>query len=318
MTMTLSRSAAAQRGCRVAASARSALTVIVAVVCGGLLGAGLDTPLAAEAQDANGKHLYMRNCAACHGEGGRGNGPEASQLIAPPRNLREDFLRKYSTADLVRRIRDSRSLEIAIDLPALKARANDTEAIVAHLKRLPATNWQRVAPAWVIYLNDGCETCHGLYGRPPQDLPMGVQRPRDLSDPDFQRAATDEKVIAAVRHGKGHMPLLIPRVSQADAAAVVAYIRILSPGYTLYSEHCATCHGDDGRGVDADTLSAQSPTFAFDRAYFAKREPEQIRDGVWHMLDAHKSTMPHFRRALSESQAQAIVEYLKQTEPKKK
>ena len=36
---------------------------------------------------AAGKRVYMEHCAACHGTDGRGNGPAASALKAPPPDL---------------------------------------------------------------------------------------------------------------------------------------------------------------------------------------------------------------------------------------
>jgi mono/diheme cytochrome c family protein len=36
---------------------------------------------------SQGEALFARNCAACHGTGGRGDGPAASALARPPANL---------------------------------------------------------------------------------------------------------------------------------------------------------------------------------------------------------------------------------------
>jgi len=272
-------------------------------------------PRPAWAEEPNGRRLYLRYCASCHGESGNGDGPDAAYFAAQPRNLREGFLRRYPTTDLVRRLREGRSLELAIDVPALKARAGNVETIVVHMKRLPTIDWRRVEPGWEIYI-DRCEACHGPYGRPPLAVPPGVRSPRDLSDPEFQRSVSDKDLTTAVRHGRAHMPMLIPQISESQAANLAAFVRLLSPGFELYSRHCAVCHGDDGRGVDTLIESSQVPSVAFDRAYFAKRDTDQIHAGVWHMLDKHQPMMPHFRWDLTEAQAQAIIEYLKQTEPK--
>ena len=43
---------------------------------------------ASSKQVANGRALYLRYCASCHGINGEGNGPLASSLTTPPANLR--------------------------------------------------------------------------------------------------------------------------------------------------------------------------------------------------------------------------------------
>ncbi len=268
------------------------------------------------AKELDGRRLYLRYCASCHGESGNGDGPDAPYFVAPPRNLREGFLRLYPTADLVRRVRDGRSLELALDLPALKARAGEVEAIVVYLRRLPTIDWRPVDRGWGIYI-DSCEACHGPYGRPPQTGAPGVRTPRDLSDPTFQSSTSDKDLLTVVRHGRAQMPVLVPRISESEGADVITFVRLLSPGFELYSRNCAACHGDDGHGV-GPIESMQVPTIVFDRAYFAKQDPEELRAKIWHMIDEHKPAMPHYRSDLTEDQARAIVEYLKQTEPKPK
>jgi mono/diheme cytochrome c family protein len=263
----------------------------------------------------NGEQLYRRHCARCHGASGMGGGRDAAVFATPPRNLREGFLKKYSTPDLADRILVGRELQLALDLPALKARAGEVESLVAHMKRLPEINWRRVEPGWELYV-DRCESCHGPYGRPPTALPAGVRRPRDLSDPAMQGALSDAQLATAVRHGEAHMPALVPRLSEEDAVLVAAFVRLLSPGFELYSQYCASCHADDGRPVETLIDTLNTPEVIFDRAYFKRRSPEEIRAAVWHMLGTQKPAMTHFRATLSKAQAAAIVEYLKRTEPR--
>lgn len=42
---------------------------------------------APEQKTVNGKAAFMSQCAACHGDGGAGNGPAAAGLTPPPANL---------------------------------------------------------------------------------------------------------------------------------------------------------------------------------------------------------------------------------------
>jgi mono/diheme cytochrome c family protein len=259
---------------------------------------------------ADGKRLYRNYCASCHGIDGRGNGPDAGIFVTPPRNLREGFLTKYTTDDLVRRVREGRPLELALDLPALRARAADVEAIVAYLKRLPTLDWPVVARGQELFM-DRCALCHGPLGKPGQVLPPGVRPPPDLSDPSVQASMGGAKLIDLVRHGREGMPALTPRVPEAAGPPLAAYVSVLSPGFTLYSQYCASCHGDDGRPPADVAPGIQRPGVVLDRSYFKSRDAEQLRTAVWHMIAAEKPAMPHYRRLLDEAQARAIVEYLK-------
>jgi mono/diheme cytochrome c family protein len=282
--------------------------MVLTTLAGGLVRPGATWARNGGAPD--GGRLYREYCASCHGLTGKGDGPDAAIFTAPPRNLREGFLQKYKTADLVRRVREGRPLELALDLPALRAQATEVEAIVAHLKRLPAVNWRRTAHGEVVYV-DRCALCHGMYGRPAAQLPSGVRSPRELSDPTFQRSIDDDELTTLVRHGRQGMPALTPRVSASDAQALTQFVRLLSPGYEMYSRYCTSCHGDDGHGAGSLAESISRPTVVFDRAYFARCDPECLRADVWHMLAEEKPAMPHYRILLDDAKARAIIEYLK-------
>jgi mono/diheme cytochrome c family protein len=260
--------------------------------------------------DQGGDGLYRTYCASCHGDGGRGDGPEAAMFRPAPRNLRTGLLERYPAADLVRTVREGAPLALALDPTALHARAVEVEALVAHIRRLPDVDWKVASHGREVYLAK-CVACHGPFGEPGPTRPAGVRPPRDLSAPAFQRGIDDHELTAVVRHGRKGMPA-IPRLgTDADVRALVAYVRLFSPGYTLYATYCASCHGEDGLG-DEIVDPGRTPPVRFDRAFVASRDPEQLRVAVWHMQAQQRPAMPHFRRVLSEAQVQAIVEYLKQ------
>jgi mono/diheme cytochrome c family protein len=261
----------------------------------------------------DGEAIYQRQCAPCHGVSGRGDGPDAEIFATPPRNLHDGFLTRYSTDDLVRRVRSGVPLQLALDLPALKARAGDVEALAAHLERLPSVDWRLVEEGQAVYV-DRCELCHGRAGAPGRTVPDGARPPRDLSDPAFQRSVTDVELKTVLRHGRRGMPGLEPPIADAELPALVAFVRLLSPGYELYDRYCTACHGEDGRGAGSFAEETQRPTAVFDAAYFKRRDPEQVRTAVWHMLATKRPAMPHFRSSLTEDEARAVVTYLKRAE----
>ncbi|MEO6030213.1 MAG: c-type cytochrome [Candidatus Binatia bacterium] len=256
----------------------------------------------------DGAALYGQHCQRCHGLTGRGDGPDADLFVTRPRDLRSGFLARYSLDDLVRRIRSGAPLELALDPSSLRDRASEVEALAAHLERLPSVSWRRVEEGQALYV-DQCELCHGRAGAYELSVPEGGRAPRNLGDPAFQRSVTDDELAAVIRNGRHGMPVPWP-ISSKETPALIAFVRLLSPGYALYDRYCANCHGDDGRGTGSFGEADARPTVSFDRAYFRRRDPEHVRAAIWHMLDVEKPAMPHLRKTLSEAEARAIVAYL--------
>jgi mono/diheme cytochrome c family protein len=254
--------------------------------------------------------LYLRNCAPCHGDEGHGDGPNAEIFLSKPRDLREGFLAKYPTDDLVRRMLDGRALSLALDVTALRRQAKEVGAIDAHIRRFPTLDWMKVEKGWAIYA-DRCAVCHGPFGRPQGDLPEGVKAPRDLGSEEFQKSLDDEALLSAVQHGRKGMPALVPRLQGQEAENGVAFVRLLGPGFESYTKFCGHCHGDDGIGIGNFDPSVGAPEVTFDRDYFARVDPVRFRESIWHMLAKQKPSMPHFRKQISEAEAGAIIEYLR-------
>lgn len=268
---------------------------------------------AAAAADSAGERLYRTQCAVCHGASGAGDGSDAALFAKRPRDLRTGFLANYTTSDLARRILDGRALPLAFDLPSLKARAKEVESVAVYMTRLPDIDWRRVSEGEWVY-TQRCELCHGFYGEPVESPPPGVRKPRDLSDPAFQSSIGDDDLRIAVGHGRAGMPGLVPRLKDSEVHDVVAYVRLFSPGFKTYTQYCANCHGADGRGVGSFGDAQALPTIVFDRDYLRRADGERLRAEIWHMLDEHAPSMPHFRGKLSDEQARKIVEYLRTLE----
>jgi mono/diheme cytochrome c family protein len=269
---------------------------------------------------SSGRDIFLTECARCHGAEGRGDGPDAALFSSPPRDLTTGFIELYDTEDVVQRLGRGAPLSIAIDREAVRKRLANVEVIVAHLERLPKLDWKKI-DAGAATFHARCEPCHGSFGNPRtlDVLPPGVQsRPRDLRDPAFQAAKSDADLERAFRQGAHHMPAMAPPLSDLDAANLVAFLRLLSPGFETYSHFCAICHGDDGRGQGVLAKESDRPSVVFDEQYLAKADSEELRVQVWHMLDRAGGTMPHFQESLDDAQLRAVVEYLRTRQAKEK
>jgi mono/diheme cytochrome c family protein len=280
-----------------------------------MVAAAAAAPAQNDARLEAGRVSFMRNCAGCHGPEARGDGPDAKFWMQRPVNLRQsDVLQRYPDAQLVPFLREGALLRLSARPDVFARHARETEALYTFLRRIPETPWDRVDAGMTVYITR-CLDCHDRFGRPQSTLPSGVRVPRDLSDPAFQSATDEAMLLELVRHGRRSMPALVPQITESEASELVAYVRLLSPGFTLYDSYCMGCHGPEGQGGEGITAEASGPRFAFDAAYFERHSPDKIRRAVWHMLRQSKPSMPHFSADLTAAQAQAIFAYLRSLPP---
>lgn len=295
---------------------RGAVSLATVLALASLAGAATDSGTAAPL--AEGRRLFLQSCAGCHGAEGRGDGPEARLLIVPPANLRRsDVFGRLTDHDLVALVREGRRLHLELQPGAFRKHAAETEALVGYVRALATVDWRLADAGEDLYL-DRCTACHDRFGAPQPNLPAGIQAPpRDLSQPELQRATSDAALRTLVRHGKERMPALVPQLSNGETIALVAYVRLLSDGHTRYIQYCETCHGPHGEGAEGVAAEAGAPRFAFDARWLAGQSVDKTKRAAWHMLRDAKPAMPHFSYVLTQAQAGAIVRYLRSlpTEP---
>ncbi|MDQ0140773.1 c-type cytochrome [Cupriavidus necator] len=84
-------------------------------------------------------------------------------------------------------------------------------------------------------------------------------------------------------------------------------------GQRVYAQHCAACHGNDGRGEGplAASLPQWPPTLA--SPLLARRADGEL---FWHVLSGMRDrrgqpTMPAFRGRLADREAWAVIDYMK-------
>jgi mono/diheme cytochrome c family protein len=271
-----------------------------------------------------GEVLYIRHCAGCHGWEGQGNGPVAQQLqINPPSLRRPELFTQHTEAELVARILLGKDLKVPFTpTAAVPGTATDVTDLLGYLRRLPTIPWEQVHAGEDVY-DSLCVSCHGVYGRGDGPMASALPAPpRDLSSPSYQSQVSNEELLRIISDGKGGMPGAKKVLSEKDLRAVVAFVRVLSPGYELYDRFCASCHGSNGRPpalafqeAFGTPLGQEKPPPVFDQAYMRAHTDEQLQGWTRHMLKENSVGMPHFAGELNAEQVRQILTYLRTLPP---
>ncbi len=69
-----------------------------------------------------------------------------------------------------------------------------------------------------------CATCHGNDGR-AKTFKGKLKHTRDLTDPEWQDKASDERIFNAIMNGKGKMPAFGKKLSEPEINTLVTYVR---------------------------------------------------------------------------------------------
>lgn len=108
--------------------------------------------------------------------------------------------------------------------------------------------------------------------------------------------------------------LLVPAAPTSFHASPTRFsVDAIALGARVYAQHCASCHGADGRGEGplAASLAQWPPTLV--SPLLARRADGEL---FWHVLagmrDRHgQPTMPAFRDTLGDGEAWAVIDYMK-------
>jgi mono/diheme cytochrome c family protein len=269
-----------------------------------------------------GEVLFLRHCAGCHGAGARGDGPVGVALGLRPRNLRQAglFPEDHDPA-WINRILHGKAMPVSVQSSQMLASDTEVADVVQHLRRLPTLSWPDIDRGEKVY-DSLCLSCHGVYGHGDGPVAQTLPAPpRDLVAPPYQQQMTDAALFQVISEGKGAMPGSADVLSVDDRQAVVAFVRLLTPGYESYDRYCVGCHGHKGHPASREILDllgqgdawAQPP--ALDKEFFRTRTEEQLRKGVHHMLTLNRAPMPHFAGELTADQVQQVLSYLRSLPP---
>ncbi|MFI5398780.1 MAG: ethylbenzene dehydrogenase-related protein [Candidatus Binatia bacterium] len=205
-----------------------------------------------------GKAVYLQHCAVCHGPNGDGKGPAAYLLFPKPRDFTRGVFKFRSTptiptdADLLRTVTQGVPGTAMPGWSNLSA--DDRQAVITYIKSLsdrfakpaipldipkpPELTPELVTAGKQLYLDAGCDTCHGLGGRGDGGSAGQLKdewgfpiTPRDLTRPStFKEGGTPESIYRVIMVGIGGtpMPTFAGALTDEQAWQLVAYVRSLA------------------------------------------------------------------------------------------
>jgi cytochrome c oxidase cbb3-type subunit I/II len=203
-----------------------------------------------------GKTVYLRNCAACHGENGNGNGPEAHRLKTKPRDFTTGIYKFRSTRsgslptdqDIFRTI--SQGVRTTSMLAQLHLSQDERWAVTEYLKTLserfetekpspsipipePPAARDLISSGKTLYVAAGCSECHGTGGRGDgrsakelKDEAGHAIEPTDLTVRPFKSGTKPQDLYRTISTGLNGtpMPSYGDVLSEKERWALVYYI----------------------------------------------------------------------------------------------
>lgn len=164
---------------------------------------------------AAGQAIYAERCAPCHGDLGRGDGPQAAQLPNQPTALGDPSVaREAIPADWYQVVTQGRLDQMMPPFASL----TDAQRwdVVAYSLGLNVSA-DDLAQAEADY-QESCASCHGQDGATPTG---GVV----LSDPGWMAKQSQASMVASISQGSGDMPGFADKLSESQLWGMSAYVR---------------------------------------------------------------------------------------------
>jgi mono/diheme cytochrome c family protein len=236
------------------------LVALCGVAVAALVATAAERPARTPELIARGKHIYARECLACHGAEGDGSGPGAYILAQQPRNFQLGTFKIRSTPsgqppaddDLFQTITRGVQGATGAMMPSFRALPEaDRWALVEVVKEIagidkpgkpitvPAEPRVNVALGRQVYDRLQCAACHGTDGRGDgsSSLTLVDDQKRRIWTPDLSRgrfkggnSPADIYTRIATGLDGSPMPSYANKASPAEIWALAHYILSLSTG----------------------------------------------------------------------------------------
>ncbi len=165
-----------------------------------------------------GKSIYAEKCAPCHGDLGRGDGPQAAQLPNEPTRLGDlSVAREAVPADWYQVVTQGQLDQMMPPFTSLTdSQRWDVVGYALNLSVSPS-DLDQAQSAY----QESCADCHGQDGSTPTG---GVS----LSDPRWMAKLSQASLVAAISQKSGQMPGFSDSMSESELWAMSAYVRQLA------------------------------------------------------------------------------------------
>jgi mono/diheme cytochrome c family protein len=174
---------------------------------------------------ARGQLVYTQHCAACHGDGGLGNGPLADRLpVAVPAIGLRDIASQAVPADWFAIVSQGR---LERGMPGFASLSQDEKwDALAYVFSLSTSAEEERLGADLYAAH--CVECHGADGR--RDPAPGGALPAGLADPAFMSQATGIGMYRLISGDAGTDHPFAAGIAEDELWALVAYVRGLAFG----------------------------------------------------------------------------------------
>jgi mono/diheme cytochrome c family protein len=198
------------------------LLIVIGALPAGAGAAPMDQAVApAPPSPSDGRESYLQNCAPCHGESGKGDGPSAQGLGVPPAVFADyDAIADLPLSDWFDVTKNGRMDRM---MPPWGARLTDQQI------------WDTVAYAWTLHTSPAqaamgkavyeinCVSCHGADGKGKPPMP-------DFTDFSATAGVSQNQWAQAVAAGVNGMPAFGNQLSEAERTSALEYVRSLALG----------------------------------------------------------------------------------------